>query len=66
MIKDALSSEIVKASLFGLEFKTNKRKRFSIDHADGRECTECLGGILQDFIVHRSVTCVYDLYSLVN
>jgi hypothetical protein len=66
VIKDALSCEIIESRLLGLEFETDYWERLSIDQTNRREGSECLCAVLQDFVVHRSVTCVNYLDSLIN
>ena len=46
MIKDALSCKIVETSLFRLKLKANERERFSRNHSNTWENSECLGWIL--------------------
>ena len=66
MIEDALRCEVVEASLFGLELKADEREGLAIDNADGREGTEGLGRVLQNFVIHGCVACVDDLHCLID
>jgi hypothetical protein len=55
MIEDTVSSEVIEASLSGLEFKANQGKAFSCNKPNLRKSSECPSWILKDLEVDWSV-----------
>lgn len=66
MVVNELSCKVEVAWLLWSELETDDGEALTCNEANRRVRVECLGTILQDLEVCRSVTCVCDLYCLVN
>lgn len=65
MIKHALSCEIIVSWLLWLKLKGYKGEGFPIDHTYRWESSESFGWILEKLEIHRGVTSVNYLHSLI-
>lgn len=65
VIVDALGLEVELSWLSRVELEADDTKALAVDETHRRESLESLGGILEDFVVHRGVTRVRNLDCLV-
>lgn len=66
VIIDALSQEVIIPRALGIEFEADNAKTLSLNEPHVWICSECLRGILEDFIINWSVTSIGDLNCLVD
>lgn len=65
VIEDTLSSKVIESCLFRLKLKANYSKRFSTYHTYLWEYSKSFCWVWEDLIIHRSVTCIYNLNCLI-
>jgi len=66
MVINPLCLEVILSGLLRIELEANDSKALSMDQSNRWIRFECLGWVLQNFIVNRGITCVGDLNGLVN
>ena len=66
VIVDQLRWKIVVSCLSWVEFEANYAEAFALDQAICWVSIESIGGVLQDFVVNRSITSVGDLKCLID
>ena len=66
VIINTLGQEIVIPRTLWVEFEADYAETLSLNEAHIRICSECLGRILQDFVVNWSVARVGNLDGLIN
>lgn len=66
VVINALSQEVIIPRTLGIEFKADNAETLTLNKSHVWICSECLRGVLEDFIINWSVTRIRNLNSLVN